>query len=214
VGVIGTSASNDGQFDAFANRSGPAGGELGAHMFGGDSTPFTSEQPFQFISYGALAPSASVALVPAVTLFEELSAGFLLQCSTLEEPEDPASPTVPTYVDLTVLEIVYDGGVIVPGSEPLPNQAPIVVPGLGTISLNEQVRTVVDGWEIITATALHIVTPTDDIRLGVVECAQPAAAQLAATGADRADAQLGLAGGVMLALAGIVLVLGRRRRAV
>jgi LPXTG-motif cell wall-anchored protein len=179
-------------------------------MFGGESTPFTSDTPFQLVSYGEIAPSASVIVVPHITLLEELEVGFYMQCSTLQDPEEAESPTVPSYIDFGLLGAVYDGGAIAPSCEPLPNQAPIIVPGLGTVAINEQVKTVVDGWEILTGTALHIVTPTEDIRLGVVECAQPAV--LAATGADRADAQLGVAGAVMLALAGIVLVLGRRRR--
>jgi hypothetical protein len=215
VSVIGTSSSNDGQFDALANIDGPVGGQLGAHMFGGASTPFVSGAPFQLLSYGPVVPNVSVALAPFVTLFDDLDIGFGIQCSTLEEPENPESAVVPTYAELFVFGLEYGGVPIAASGEVLPNQAPIVVPGFGTVALNEQVKTVVDGWEILTSTAAHIVTPTDDIRLGVVECAQlaPATAQLAATGADRADAQLGFAGAALLALAGVVLVLSRRRRA-
>lgn len=212
VAVVGAAGSSDGQFDALANGAGPAGGQLGAHFFGGDSTPFLSTFVFQLVSYGTPVPSLSQFALPLGTFFDDLQVAVGMVCTTLEDYADPESATVDPYAIFLFDGAAWDGSSFLPPTyDPeIPNQAPFTVPGLGTVAFNEQSTSIVDGYEVLTATALHVVTATEDVTIGVTECAKPAP-QLAATGAS-VDAAPALMGAVLLSLAGVVLVLRRRRQ--
>jgi LPXTG-motif cell wall-anchored protein len=107
----------------------------------------------------------------------------------------------------------YNGSEIVPDVSiySVPNQPPVVVPGLGTVYFNEQEVSELTDWQIVSATAIRIVTESGEIRVGNTSCAIPAEDVLPATGADAAPALAAALLALLALLVGAGFVLLRRR---
>jgi LPXTG-motif cell wall-anchored protein len=164
-------------------------------------------------SAGLTVPAESAAEITNGVFFEGLEASASVQCDALDG-DAPALPEASLVVD----NLVFLGAEVLPGGfDPeVPNQAPIVVPALGSVAVNVQEWSVVDGYQILTTTALRVVSRGSTTEIGVVECGWPdpaGPAGLPATGPDGAAVIVaGGAGGAFILLGAMLFV--RRRRVV
>lgn len=210
--VFGVGGGDTGHVNAFADSNGVGDGTLGAHLFGAAPSPFVASS-VQVSSLGQTVPAGSAAGIMDGIFFEELDASLTLQCVATDD-DAPAEPSA----SMLVGNLAWDGDPVLPGGFDLgvPNQAPLVIPGLGTVAVNVQEWSVVDGYQILTATALRVVSGEVTTDIGVAECGWPnpaaAPAGLPATGLDAGQLILALGAGGALIVLGVFLY--RRRSAV
>lgn len=158
---------------------------------------------------GAVPNFASVR-VQEFELLDRFAADYLTTWCQVGETSGAIEP----YFEIQVPTI--DGADFLPADfdASIPNQAPLTVPGFGTVTLNQQVASQLDGYDVVTTTAVHIVTEEgDDVRLGETTCGipqavTPAGPQLAATGGELPVGAFGAA--IIAVLAGLALVARRR----
>ncbi len=206
--VVGEGSSDGLVAQAYSNIDDPVGVQFPASFLTGDPLP-SFWDGFLLAVEGDTAPTSSLFYGTGIGLGIEDGYTFPVVVATCldEDGQREALVDLPggAYLLGTPLTPVgYDFTV--------PNQPAIPIGDVGEISFNEQVHTTVGGWDVLTVTAVHLVSLEEDIRLGVVSCAVPAGSVLASTGSSL-DASPWLVGTALLMLTGVVLVLRRRRAA-
>ena len=205
--LLGAGQSLDLTAQAYGNIDDPIGVQFPASAMTGSSVP-TFWTSLALVVDGDTAPTTSVFFATDFALGDDDGYTFpsIQAFCEVEDGVREATVALPggaSLIGTPLTPLGYDFNI--------PNQPPIPVGEFGFISFNEQVHTTVGGWDVLTITAVHLVGENGfDARIGVVSCAVPAQAQLAATGSVT-DLAPTLAGAGAIMLGGVVLVLRRRR---
>ena len=204
--LIGTGSSDGLIAQSYGNIDDAVGAQFPASVIVGTTDLELFWDYLGVSAEGATAPTFAVFQASGLELGEGGYTFPSIEATCIvEEGERQATVELPGGAQLAALPLTpvgYDFNI--------PNQAPIPIGDVATIAFNEQVHTTVGGWDVLTVTAVHLVGIDVDVRIGVVSCALPAGAELAATGSTM-DAAPVLVGAAVLLLGGVLLVLRRRR---
>ena len=205
--AVGAGTSDGLVAQSYSNIDDPVGVQFPASLSASTANLPLAWENFVVAAEGATAPTSEIVEATGLELgdggytFPSLEA-----VCVVEDGERTASVELAggaQFAAIPLTPVGYDFNI--------PNQAPIPIGDVAQISFNEQVQTTVGGWDVLTITAVHLSGDDGtDVRLGVVSCAVPAGAALAATGSGT-DITLTLMGAVVLLLGGVLLVWRRRR---